>query len=331
LRIYTICVRTLFKLFFFLVFAGVLWFAFDVFVPPSGDAAHEVVIKPGSSSLRIGEVLQDAGAVRSGVAFFLLHQLRRGRSLKAGDYQFEAGINTFEVHEKIARGEVSSHVVVVPEGFNIFDIAQAVAAAGLCTREEFLAEARDDRQLVADLAPNAPSLEGYLFPDTYNFTRLQSAHDIAAVMVKRFRQEARSIGLTHDVNRTVTLASFIEKETRIPEERPIVASVFENRLAQHIPLATDPSVIYASRLIGKFDGVIHESDLQLDSPYNTYKSAGLPPGPIANPGRDALLAAMHPAKSDYLYFVANNRGGHNFAKTLEEHDRNVAAYRRGQR
>jgi UPF0755 protein len=147
--------------------------------------------------------------------------------------------------------------------------------------------------------------------------------------VRRFRQEAQQIGLTGDLHRIVTLASIVEKETGIPEERPLVAGVFNNRLEHGIALATDPSVIYASRLAGKFDGTIRQSDLQLQSPYNTYRNAGLPPGPISNPGRLSLQAAMDPTRTDYLYFVANNRGGHNFARTLDEHNRNVAAYRHG--
>jgi UPF0755 protein len=150
-------------------------------------------------------------------------------------------------------------------------------------------------------------------------------------MVRRFRKEAQALGLTGnpEIHRIVTLASIVEKETSVDSERPLVAGVFENRLARGVGLATDPSVIYASLLIGKFDGVIRQSDLALNSPYNTYRHAGLPPGPIANPGRESLLAAMHPEKTEYMYFVANNRGGHNFARTLNEHNRNVAAYRSG--
>ena len=228
-----------------------------------------------------------------------------------------------------ARGEIASHGVVVPEGFNMFDVAAALEQSGVCKREDFLNYVRTDVSLVSDLAPEARTLEGYLFPDTYNFSRSQTPREIAAMMVKRFRQEAAQIGLTENVQRTVTLASIVEKETSVASERPLVAGVFENRLAQHIGLATDPSVIYASLLRGKFDGTIRQSDLQLDSPYNTYKYAGLPPGPIANPGVTALQAAMHPTPTDYLYFVANNAGGHTFARTIEEHNHNVAEYRRG--
>jgi UPF0755 protein len=234
-----------------------------------------------------------------------------------------------DVYSRLARGDVYSHTVVIPEGFNIFDIANALEDAKACKRDDFLNVARTDTSLIADIAPEAKSLEGYLFPDTYHISRAQTPREIAAMMVKRFKQEASSLGLNSNVHRTVTMASIVEKETSVRSERPLVAGVFENRLAHHIGLATDPSVIYASLLVGKFDGTIHQSDLALNSPYNTYKFSGLPPGPIANPGRESLKAAMQPTQTDYLYFVANNLGGHNFARTIEEHNHNVAIYRHG--
>ncbi|MBV9087248.1 MAG: endolytic transglycosylase MltG, partial [Acidobacteriaceae bacterium] len=212
--------------------------------------------------------------------------------------------------------------------FNMYDVAQAMEAAGLGTKEAFLEAERADRTLVADIDPDAPSLEGYLFPDTYEFTRTQSMSDMLAAMVRRFRQEAHAIGLTSDYHRIVTMASIVEKETAVPDERPLVASVFYNRLERNIVLATDPAVIYAALLAGRYNGVIHQSDLQFDSPYNTYRRAGLPPGPICNPGAHSLEAAMRPARTDYLYFVSDNAGHHRFSRTMEEHQRNVAAYRR---
>ncbi|HMC31027.1 MAG TPA: endolytic transglycosylase MltG, partial [Candidatus Angelobacter sp.] len=185
-----------------------------------------------------------------------------------------------------------------------------------------------DAPLIADLDPAAKSLEGYLFPDTYSFTRAQDLQDIMLTMVRRFRQEAKQIGLSSDVHRVVTMASIVEKETAAPEERPLVASVYYNRLEKGIAFDADPTVIYAALLEGRYRGAIYQSDLQNNSPYNTYKNAGLPPGPIANPGRSALLAAMRPAQSRYLYFVSDNNGRHRFASTLEEHNQNVLAYRR---
>jgi peptidoglycan lytic transglycosylase G len=188
--------------------------------------------------------------------------------------------------------------------------------------------ARTDLSLIRDLDPQAPSLEGYLFPDTYRFTRTQSLHDIAATMVHRFRQAAHEIGLNQDFHSMVTMASIVEKETAVDAERPEVASVFFNRLKRHMTLSTDPTVIYAALLNDRYRGSIYRSDLQYDSPYNTYRNAGLPPGPISNPGRAALQAAMHPASTEYLYFVSDNQGHHRFSATPEEHARNVAAYRR---
>jgi UPF0755 protein len=221
----------------------------------------------------------------------------------------------------------------VPEGANIFDIAERVEQAGLGKRRDFLAAANQPA-LIADLDPAAKSLEGYLFPDTYRFSPNATAAQIVAAMVKRFRQEAAQIGLTQNVHKVVTIASLVERETAIDTERPLVASVFDNRLAQNMPLKTDPSVIYGLELIGQWRGTIYASDLTHDTVYNTYLHAGLPPGPIANPGVPSLRAAMNPAKTTYLYFVAAglNAQGHSlFATTLDEHNKNVATYRQEQK
>lgn len=305
------------------------WLAFSLFVAPGPASQHLIELKPGTSTRKIAAQLERAGAIRSANAFLLYHYTLGRRTLKAGEYEFSRPADTLTVYNRIARGDVASHGVVIPEGFNMFDVANALDQAGVCKREDFLKYVRTDVSLISDLAPEARTLEGYLFPDTYNFNHAETPHNIAAIMVKRFRQEAAKIGLTDNVQRTVTLASIVEKETNVPSERPVVAGVFENRLAHHIGLATDPSVIYASLLRDKFDGTIRQSDLQLDSPYNTYKYAGLPPGPISNPGVTALQGAMHPTQTDFLYFVANNAGGHTFARTIEEHNHNVAEYRKG--
>jgi UPF0755 protein len=225
------------------------------------------------------------------------------------------------------RGDIYTHTVVIPEGYTMFDIAQTIEQTGLGSKEDFLKVARGDTDLIRDLAPEATTLEGYLFPDTYELTRTQSLRDIATVMVHHFRQVASSIGLGTDVHRTVTMASIVEKETAAPEERPLVASVYYNRLTKRMALDADPSVIYAELLANTYQGALHHEDLQTKSPYNTYRYPGLPPGPIANPGRSSLEAAMHPAVSDYLYFVSNGNGHHRFACSLEEHNRNVAAFR----
>jgi UPF0755 protein len=212
----------------------------------------------------------------------------------------------------------------------MFDIADRLQEAGFGARQAFLDVAVEERSLIADLDPAAKSLEGYLFPDTYRFAPHTAVPEIAAAMVKRFRAEAALLGLSVNVHRTVTLASLVEKETAVDGERPLVASVFENRLDKNMPLMTDPSVIYGLQLENQWRGTLYESDLKRDTPFNTYIHAGLPPGPVANPGVKALRAAMAPAPTNYLYFVAssqNPQGKSLFATTIEEHNRNVAGYR----
>jgi len=258
----------------------------------------------------------------------LWHALHRRSSLKAGEYLFTRDANAIEIHRRLTRGDVYQHTVVVPEGFNMFEIAKAIEDAGLGPARDFLEVAMADTQLVSDLAPQATSLEGYLFPNTYRFTRTESMHDMAAEMVRQFRLVAGQIGLSGDIRRTVTLASIIEKETAVAEERPEVASVYENRLASHIPLQADPCVIYAELLKGSYGGALHHDDMHFDSAYNTYRHPDLPPGPIANPGRTALEAALHPAETKFYYFVSDGNGHHRFAASLDEHNHNVAALRR---
>jgi UPF0755 protein len=296
---------------------------------PAGPREEKLVqLRPGSSAKRIAVDLQKAGIIRSQYAFLLWHELHGRKPLKAGEYSFDHPAKVREVYDRIARGDMFVRLLVIPEGYNMFDIAGAIEQAGLGKRDEFLKVARADTALIHDLDPEATSLEGYLFPDTYRLTRTQTLHDIAAAMVHRFRQAAQNAGLTKDFHNTVTMASIVEKETGAPEERPEVASVFYNRLQKHMVLATDPTVIYAALLNNRYRGTIYRSDLQYDSPYNTYRNQGLPPGPICNPGRASLQAALHPASTDYLFFVSDNRGHHNFSRTEAEHARNVAAYRR---
>jgi UPF0755 protein len=310
------------------VIAAVAWLAYGLQLPigPSGPEKF-VLLRPGSSARHIARDLKSAGVIRSDHAFLLWHHWRGLPTLKAGEYKFDHPASAKEVYDRIVASDIYVHTVVIPEGYNIFDIGEALQAAGLGSRDDFLTVARSDVTLIADLDAQAPSLEGYLFPDTYEFTRTQSLHDIAAAMVRRFRQESRQLGLATDIHSVVTMASIVEKETAVPTERPLVASVFHNRLQRKIILATDPSVIYAALLAGRYNRVIHQSDLQFDSAYNTYRHAGLPPGPICNPGRESLQAAMQPAKSGFFYFVSDNNGHHRFARTMQEHSRNVAAYR----
>jgi len=298
-------------------------------VLPAGPTQEKLVqLKPGSSARHIAADLANAGIIRSQYAFLAWHYMHGRKPLKAGEYAFDHPANAREVYDRIVHGDIYFQTLVVPEGYNMFDIAAAIEEAKLGKRDDFLKVARTDTALIRDLDPQAPSLEGYLFPDTYHFTRTQSLHDMAAAMVRRFRQAARDMGLNQNIHDVVTMASIVEKETGAPEERPEVASVFYNRLEKHMVLATDPSVIYAALLNNRYNGVNNQSDLHFDSPYNTYRTAGLPPGPISNPGKASLLAALHPAQTDYLYFVSDNQGHHRFARTDSEHAANVKAYRR---
>jgi UPF0755 protein len=345
------------------------WFAWAVLIPTTPSAQTFVMLRPGFSTHRIAAELKGAGIIRSEQAFILWHYLHHRRSLKAGEYLFEKPANMLDIQRRLRHGDVYVHTVVVPEGFTIFDIARDIEAAGLGPAQDFLKVAQSDTALIADIAPEAHSLEGYLFPDTYEFSRMMTMQEMAAAMVCQFRVVARQIGLipgqaeapnpnhsghlcgvmtvqirdtssnpsitpeepATDVERTVIMASIVEKETAVAEERPMVAGVYYNRLAKDIALDADPSIIYAELMAGTYQGALHHADMQFASPYNTYRHAGLPPGPIGNPGRSALEAAMHPAQSDYYYFVADAQGHHRFARTIEEHNKNVVAYRQAMR
>lgn len=320
--------RTLVTILSIAVLAVAAWLAWVLWVPVTPPQPKYVLLHPGWTTRHIARELKANGVIRSEVAFLAMHLLRGERSLKAGEYKFEGAENALTVRDRLTHGDVYVREVTVPEGYNMFDIANSIQEAGLATATDFLSAAEQDLFLIKDIDPEAKSLEGYLFPDTYAFTRTMSSHDMAAAMVRRFRQEAKAIDLKTDVHRIVTMASIVEKETAVPDERAEVASVYYNRLAKNMALGADPSVIYAALLNNRYRGTIYQSDLQFNSPYNTYKFPGLPPGPIANPGQASLQAAMHPAQTSFLYFVADAQGHHRFATTLEEHNRNVAAYRR---
>ena len=319
------------------VLATAGWLAWALKSPLTPDGQKFVLLRPGYTTRRIANELRSAGVIRSARAFVFWHYLHRKHSLKAGEYLFDQTANGMDVHQRLVRGDIYVHTVVIPEGFTMFDIGQAIQDAGLGSSQDFLSVAASDTALIADLDPEAKTLEGYLFPNTYEFTRTQTMAEMAAAMVKQFRQVAREIGLApsatpagagNGVHQTVTMASIVEKETGTPEERPMVASIYHNRLAKNMALQADPSVIYAELLQGSYSGGLHHADMQFKSAYNTYTHPGLPPGPIGNPGKTSLEAAMHPAVTDYFYFVADGNGHHRFAHSLEEHNRNVAAYRR---
>jgi UPF0755 protein len=312
---------------------------FYVLVPYGPEKETFVEIAPGTGTAGIAKALERAGVVRSAAAFEAVKEWRglsgKAGTLKAGEYRFDHAATVGEVYDRLRRGDVYTVTLVVPEGFNIFDIAAAVEAAGLGSKEEFLAAEKAHTELIAQWSPRATSVEGYLFPDTYKFGRHATAVQMLTAMVKRFGVVVGRLGMgphgdivTTPVASIVTMASLVEKEVHLDAERPVVASVFRNRLEAGMPLQTDPAVIYASMLRGTWTGVIHQSELHSDSAYNTYAHVGLPPGPICSPGLAALRAALHPANTPYLYFVADANGATRFAATLKEHDANVASYRK---
>lgn len=301
---------------------------------PAGPTTEIFVeIPAGTPGIQIAALLKQQGMIRSKDLFEAMH-LIKGGTLKAGEYRFDHPAKMAEVFDRLRRGDVYTVAVTFPEGSNLFDIAQRLETAKLGQKAGFIAAVESHGSMVADLDPQAKSLEGYLFPDTYHFRRKATPVEILTAMVRRFRQETAGLGLAGNSYHVVTLASLIERETPIAAERPLVASVFENRLAKDMPLMTDPSVIYAALLDGRYRGTIYESDLQSDSPYNTYRHPGLPPGPICNPGLASLKAAMAPAQTNYLYFVAASAdpsGRSRFSATLEEHTHNVQEYRKSLR
>lgn len=313
---------------------GIAYISIAVYRPYRGFPAAGVYvdIPHGASQRTIARLLDENGVVRSRWAFEALCRVRKRRTLEAGEYFFDHPVTALEVYDAIASGRVYVKEFVVPEGFTRFDIAALAESEGFLSRDEFLAATRDPSP-IHDLAPDASTLEGFLFPATYEFPRHISGKDLAEAMVKRFRQVWATLPTPdsaehRDVQSVVTLASLVERETPRPEERPHVAGVFENRLRIGQPLQCDPTVVYALTLAGIYDGKLEARDLHFSSPYNTYRNKGLPPGPIANPGEAALRAALDPADTADLYFVANTEGGHFFSRTLQEHNRNVARYRR---
>lgn len=323
----------LFLLIFVVVIVAAGYLYVSVYRPYQGFPSEGVYvdIPRGASQRTIARLLAENGVVRSRIGFEILCRERGRHTLQAGEYFFDHPETSFAVYDTIANGRIFVKELVVPEGFTMFDIADLAAQEGFLSRDEFLVAARDPSP-IHDLAPNASSLEGFLFPATYEFPRHVSGKDMTDAMVKKFRQVWTTLpppspDQHQSVQAIVTLASLVERETPRPEERPHVAGVFEHRLHIGQPLQCDPTVVYALSLVGAYSGKLSSGDLHFPSPYNTYRNRGLPPGPIANPGEAALRAALDPPPTEDLYFVANTEGGHFFSKTLQEHNRNVARYR----
>jgi UPF0755 protein len=319
---------------------GYVWLRASVERAVHHQAAEQVItVEQGMSTQAIINRLAEAGIVTDPTALKFYLRITGGAALRAGDYQFDSPITPLAAIDKIQRGLVYLERVTIPEGYNRFDIAEALAAKmGKATKEEFLKLTQDQTPIV-QIAPQARDLEGYLFPDTYNYSVKTAPAEMIRAMIARFNEvftpewRARARELNMTVHQVVTLASIIEEEARVTDERARISSVFHNRLKQGSPLASDPTFIYASILENDYDGNPNQPrHRQRDSRYNTYIYAGLPPGPIASPGRASLEAALYPEQTDYLYFVVSGtEGRHKFSRTGAEHEAAVQEYRKQQR
>ncbi len=290
-----------------------------------------ISIQKGTSFRVVASRLQSEGLIKDVDDFlFAAWVLGAYKKSQAGEYEFSSTMAPVRIINMLKRGEIKQYPLTVPEGFNIREIAALLEKKGLVSPKEFIKRATD-RGFVRKMGLPGPTFEGFLFPDTYNVRKGATARAIITKMAERFKSVyhgefealARKRGMS--MKEVVTLASIIEKETMAPEERALISSVFHNRLKKRIRLQSDPTVIYA---IKNFDGNLRKRDLRLNSPYNTYRHYGLPPGPISNPGKEALRAALEPAHADYLYFVSKNDGTHKFSKSLREHTRAVNKYQK---
>jgi UPF0755 protein len=313
-----------------------LWLMADVYrflSAPASSEPEEVIIEiaSGTSLRALGNLLQERGLISSAERFRWLARFKgAARRIKAGEYQLSTGLRPGELLDKIVRGEVLLHQITFPEGYTIKQMAELLEYRDLARAEDFIAAATNP-VFAQELNIPASTMEGYLFPDTYQFARNLPVENILASLVQRFdqhfgpREEEKADELGFTRHQVVILASVVEKETAVPEERNLIAGVFLNRLNKGIRLQSDPTVIYGLK---NFNGNLTKAHLENDTPYNTYIHGGLPPGPIACPGRESLRAVLYPADVPYLYFVAcSEDGGHAFAETNEEHNRNISRCR----
>ena len=302
---------------------------------PGGPEQHQVIeIRQGTSFQSIASLLQEKNLIVHDWFFTSLARLTgQDRKIIPGEYEFHSGMRPTEILSRMVNGRVYYHSVTIPEGYTVAQIADLLTAKKLTDRTEFL-RLTSDPDMIRSFELQVSSLEGYLFPDTYFFTRPSRPEDIIRTLVHRLQEayspelQARADELDMTMQEVLTLASVIEKETGLAQERPLVSGVFHNRLRRNIPLQSDPTVIYA---LESFDGDLRKRDLVVNSPYNTYRFRGLPPGPIANPGEASIRAALFPTPTDFVYFVSRNDGSHKFSSTLAEHNRAVEEFQRNRR
>jgi UPF0755 protein len=318
-------------LLFFFIFA-LYWL---LFVPPSKTTLAKLIfIKKGTHLKKVSEILKQEGVIKNRHFFILLTKvLGKKAKVKAGEYEFHTQMLPLEVLDALVKGQVKHHLVTIPEGYTLSQIAQLLEDLNLVEKKGFLQKASSPAFInalgLSQLA--GPNLEGYLFPDTYHLFREMDSEEAIQMMVHQFKKvfgpdlvnRASELGISE--REAIILASIIEKETPLPEEKPLISAVFHNRLKRKIPLQSDPTVIYG---IKNFNGNLTKEHLMRPTPYNTYLNAGLPPTPICNPGKDSLLAAVRPDPVSYLYFVSQNDGSHFFSSDIEEHNRAVLKYQK---
>jgi UPF0755 protein len=312
------------------------WVRSELETPYYALAGEEIFVEipKGATTGRIARLLEESGIVHRTLPFEIYVRWKGlARQLQAGEYRFADSSSPIEIVRRLVRGDVYYRSVTIPEGLTAWDTIEQIHRAGLGSLQR-LGEALCKTEWIRDLDPRAKTLEGYLFPETYRFPRKVAPEEIIKAMVDQFKATLAKLcseypeWRSRDAAMVVTLASMVEKESKSREERPLVASVFINRLAKGMPLACDPTLIYAMKVAGKYDGNIGKADLAMRSPYNTYLHSGLPPGPIANPGEDSLRAAISPARTAYMYFVSRNDGTHQFSRDFKTHQAAVARFQK---
>ena len=324
---------------FFPLFAGVIlltwviagFFYYQVSVP-AGNSLKPIIVSitPGATLKQISSNLKDHNLIKNSIAFRLLANIRQKQTqIQIGEYELNPSMLPIDILKAITTGQTVLHAVTIPEGYRITEIADLLAKKNIVNKDKFIKESKN-KNLLKSLSLKTKTLEGYLFPETYHFNKNTSEKKVVSVMLETFKKRLTSHNILDQIGRSklslhevITLASLIEKETGKTEERKHISSVFHNRLKKNMRLQTDPTVIYA---IKDFDGNIRKKDLSINSPYNTYRHKGLPPGPIASPGLKAIIAALNPIKTNHLYFVSRKDGSHHFSPNLKEHNQAVKKY-----
>jgi len=314
------------------------WLAFEIYIPPKGEPQEIILeVEKGRGAESIARALKEKGVITKEWPFLLGYKLFYSpRSLKAGEYSFSLPLSTKEVIKMLTEGRIHLHPLTIPEGLTGLEISELLRSLEI-TQEEDALEAFSRTEAISTWDEEAQNLEGYLFPETYFFPKGIPAKEIISAMVSQFKEvfgeewKRRAQEMELRIREVVILASLVEKETSIPEEKTLVSAVFHNRLKRGMKLDCDPTIIYALKQEGRFTGRLRYKDLKLDTPYNTYLYRGLPPSPICNPGRASLQAALYPADEDFLYFVSKNDGSHHFSRTFKEHQRAVLIYQKRRR